>query len=123
MENIFIIIISNLEKIGIGMCLFLGAYVANIGLGAWKNINIDGNTFDWTKIRQSLVKFAVLVFSIGLLSTVVSIVPMYATYVGIDISNEVMETIDSLVIIGAFLTATIRYVTDAISKLKTILGN
>lgn len=123
MENIFIIIISNLEKIGIGMCLFLGAYVANIGLGAWKNINIDGNTFDWTKIKQSLIKFVVLVFSIGLLSIVVSIVPMYSTYVGIEIGVETIETIDALVIIGAFLTATVRYIIDALSKLKTILGN
>lgn len=122
MDNILILILTNLEKIGVGIGLFMGAYLANMGLGAWKNVKIDGNTFDWTLIKQSIVKFIVLILSIALLSIVVSVIPAYATYVGIEISQEVLETIDALVIIGAFLTATVRYVGDAVSKLKTILG-
>ena len=116
------LILTNLEKVGIGICLFLGAYLANMGLGVWKNVKIDGSTFDIALIKQSAIKFAVLIVSIALLSIVVSIIPVYATYIGIEISSEVLGTIDSLVIIGAFLTATIRYVTDGVSKLKTILG-
>lgn len=123
MDNILILILTNLEKIGVGIGLFMGAYLANMGLGAWKNVKIDGSTFDWTLIKQSIVKFIVLILSIALLSIVVSVIPAYATYVGIEISQEVLEIIDALVIIGAFLTATIRYVGDAVSKLKTILGN
>lgn len=115
------IILLNLEKVGIGICLFLGAYLANMGLGAWKNVKIDGSTFDWNLMWKSLVKFVVLILSIGLLSIVVSVVPVYATYVGIEIGAETLETIDSLVIIGAFLTATIKYIGDAVSKLKAIL--
>ena len=123
MNNILILILTNLEKIGVGIGLFMGAYLANMGLGAWKNVKIDGSTFDWTLIKQSIVKFIVLILSIALLSIVVSVIPAYAIYVGIEISQEVLETIDALVIIGAFLTATVRYVGDAVSKLKTILGN
>lgn len=123
MNNILILILTNLEKIGVGIGLFMGAYLANIGLGVWKNVKIDGSTFDWTLIKKSIVKFIVLILSIALLSIVVSVIPAYATYVGVEISQEVLETIDALVIIGAFLTATVRYVRDAVSKLKTILGN
>lgn len=123
MDNILILILTNLEKIGVGIGLFLGAYLANMGLGVWKNVKIDGSAFDWSLIRQSIVKFIVLILSIALLSIVVSVIPAYATYVGIEISQEVLETIDALVIIGAFLTATLRYTGDAIVKLKTILGN
>lgn len=123
MDNILILILTNLEKIGVGIGLFMGAYLANMGLGVWKNVKIDGNTFDWSLIKQSIVKFIVLILSIALLSIVVSAIPAYATYVGIEISQEILETIDALVIIGAFLTATVRYVGDAVSKLKTILGN
>lgn len=123
MNNILILILTNLEKIGVGMGLFMGAYLANMGLGVWKNVKIDGSTFDWTLIKKSIVKFIVLILSIALLSIVVSVIPAYATYVGVEISQEVLETIDALVIIGAFLTATVRYVGDAVSKLKTILGN
>lgn len=123
MNNILILILTNLEKIGVGIGLFMGAYLANMGLGVWKNVKIDGSTFDWTLIKKSIVKFIVLILSIALLSIVVSVIPAYATYVGVEISQEVLETIDALVIIGAFLTATVRYVGDAVSKLKTIFGN
>lgn len=123
MNNLITLILSNLEKVGIGIALFMGAYLANIGLGAWKNVKIDGTQFDWKLIGQSVVKFLVLILSLGLLSVVTSILPAYATYIGIEIGAETMETIDSLVVVGAFMTATLRYVTDAVSKLKAILGN
>ena len=123
MENIFNLILMNLEKIGIGISLFLGAYLANMGLGIWKNVKIDGSMFDWTLIKQSVVKFIVLILSIALLSIVISIIPAYATYTGIEISQDILKTIDALVIISAFLTAILRYTVDAIGKLKTILSN
>lgn len=122
MNDIITLVLTNLEKVGIGVALFLGAYLANIGLGAWKNVKVEGYEFDWKLIRQSILKFFVLILSLGLLSVVMSVIPAYATYIGIEIGAETMETIDSLVVVGAFLTATVRYITDAVSKLKTILG-
>ena len=123
MNEILTLVLINLEKVGIGIALFMGAYIANIGLGIWKNVKIEGYEFDGKLILQSLAKFAVLIISLGLLSVVISIIPAYATYIGIEIGAETMETIDSLVVVGAFLTATIRYIWDGISKLKNILGN
>ncbi len=122
MDEILGLIIGHLEKVGFGAVLFLMAYISNMGLGAWKNVKIEGYDFDWFVIGQSALKFVVLGASIAILSMVVSIVPAYATYVGIEIGIETLETIDAIVIIGAFLTATIRYVMDAVSKLKAILG-
>ena len=122
MNEIFNMALINVEQVGIGLALFLAAYISNIGLGAWKNVKIEGYDFDGKAILQSLAKFGVLGVSIALLSFVVSIIPSYATYVGIEIGAETMGTINSLVIIGSFLTATIRYVVDAINKIKTILG-
>lgn len=123
MNEIFNMALINVEQVGIGLALFLAVYISNIGLGAWKNVKIEGYDFDGKAILQSLAKFGVLGASIALLSTAVSFIPMYASYVGIEIEAEVLSAIDSLVIIGAFLTATIRYAIDAIDKLKTILGN
>lgn len=116
------IIIMNLEKIGFGMLMFMGAYLANMGLGAWRNVKIDGASFDWKKIAQSAVKFMVLMVSMGLMSIVASAIPAYATFIGIEIGAEVMETIDAMVIVGAFMTATIRYIGDAITKVKDLLA-
>ena len=109
MTEIFQIVIENLEKVGIGALLFLGAYMSNVCLGAWRSVKIEGYDFDWKLIGQSLVKFIVLGLGIGLLSIVVSILPVYMMYVGV-------------VIITAFVVACGRYVKDAYVKLKEILG-
>ena len=122
MTEIFQIVIENLEKVGIGALLFLGAYMSNICLGAWRSVKIEGYDFDWKLIGQSLVKFAVLGLGIGLLSIVVSILPVYMTYVGIVIEDETMAVLDSIVIITAFVVACAKYAKDAYGKLKEILG-
>ena len=116
------LIISNLEKVGLGVLLFLGAYASNMLLGAWRSVKIEGFEFEWGKIASSLAKFIVLGVGIGLMSIIVSILPFYMTYVGIDIGEETMQIFDSIVIISAFTTAAIKYVKDAYTKLKDILS-
>ncbi len=122
MNALISIVIANLEKVGIGALLFLGAYMSNICLGAWRSVKIEGYDFDWKLIGQSLAKFIVLGLGIGLLSIVVSILPMYMTYVGVVIEDETMAVLDSIVIITAFVVACAKYVKDAYVKLKEILG-
>ena len=119
--NIMTIIIDNLEKVGIGVVLFLGAYLSNICLDAWRSVKIEGYDFDWKLVGQSLIKFIVLGVGIGLLSIVISTLPIYMVYVGIDIAEETMQVLDSIVIITAFVVATTKYVKDAYTKLKDIL--
>lgn len=120
--DIMAIVIDNLEKVGMGVALFLGAYLSNMCLGAWRNVKIEGYDFDWKLIAQSAVKFVVLGVGIGLMAVVVSLLPEYMTYVGIDFSDETMQVLDSLVIITAFVVAACKYVKDAYTKLKDILG-
>lgn len=116
------IVFANLEKVGIGVTLFMGAYVSNMCLGAWRNVKIEGYDFDWKLILQSLVKFIVLGLGISIMSIVVSILPVYMEYVGIDIADETMQVLDSLVIITAFVVACVKYVREAYEKLKDILS-
>lgn len=116
------IVFANLEKVGIGVALFMGAYVSNMCLGAWRNVKIEGYDFDWKLILQSLVKFIVLGLGISIMSIVVSILPVYMEYVGIDIADETMQVLDSLVIITAFVVACVKYVKEAYEKLKDILS-
>ena len=120
--DIMAIVVANLEKVGIGVLLFLGAYLSNICLGVWRNVKIEGYDFDWKLIAQSAVKFVVLGIGIGLMSIVVSVLPEYMTYVGIDITDEAMQVFDSIVIVTAFMTAAVKYVKDAYAKLKDILS-
>ena len=120
--DIMTIVVANLEKVGIGVLLFLGAYLSNICLGVWRNVKIEGYDFDWKLIAQSAVKFIVLGVGIGLMSIVVSVLPVYMTYVGIVIEDETMAVLDSIVIITAFVVACAKYIKDAYGKLKEILG-
>ena len=122
MNEIMTIVLLNLEKVGVGVALFLGAYLSNILLGIWSNVKIEGYDFDWKLIGQSLIKFVVLGAGIGLLSVVVSTLPIYMAYVGVDIADDTMQVLDSIVIITAFMLATAKYVKDAYEKLKDILG-
>ena len=122
MNDIMNLVVMNLEKVGIGVVIFALAYVSNIFLGIWRNVRIDGMQFDWKLLAESALKFVVLGLGIAILSVTVSILPQYAIFVGLEIASETMEIIDSVVIVGAFLYATIRYVIDAIGKLKQILG-
>ena len=48
------IVIGNLEKVGFGALLFLGAYLANVCLGAWRNVKIEGYDFDWKLLAKAL---------------------------------------------------------------------
>lgn len=120
--DIMNIIIDNLEKVGFGALLFLMAYVSNMLLGTWRNVKIEGFDFDWMRIANSVVKFVVLTIGIALLSIVVSVLPEFITYVGIEINPDTMQVLDSIVIISAFVVACGKYVKDAYDKLKEILG-
>lgn len=122
MNDIITLILTNLEKVGIGAGMFLCAYLANIFLGIWSNVKIKGNTFDWKIIGNSVLKFVFMGLGIAFLSIVVSAIPAYATYIGIEIAPETMQTIDGAVIVGSFMTATIRYVTDAVAKVKELFS-
>lgn len=122
-NEIWMLVLVNLEKVGIGAGLFLAAYLSNMGLGAFNSTKLKGEAFNWQLIWKSVVKFVVVGISLALLSSVVSLIPAYATYIGIEISQETMETIDGLVITGAFMTATLKYLADSIAKIKAILGN
>ena len=116
------VVIGNLQKVGFGALLFTMAYVANICLGIWKNVKINEYSFNWAKLAESGVKFIVLVTGIGLLSVVVSVMPQYITYVGIDIPSDTLDVVDSVVIVSAFIVVSCQYIKDGYDKLKIILG-
>lgn len=122
MNEIIMMVVSDLEKVGIGAVIFLMTYVSNIILGSYKNVKIEGYEFDWKLILNSIVKYIVVGFGIAFLSIVASILPVYVEYIGMEIEPSTIETISSSVIVGSFIAAAVRYATDAFSKIKSIFG-
>lgn len=121
MENIMLLVVENLSKIGIGATLFLIAYLSNMGLGAWKSVKVDGYNFDWKLVLNSMVKYIVLVASVAGLCVVVTVTPEYANYVGLAIPDEYIEVVSNIVIIGTFITGIGIYVKDGLDKLRAII--
>lgn len=122
MNEILNLILVNLCKAGIGALMFIIIYLGNMGLGAYKNVKINGYDFDKQLMLQSIVKYLVLAFSISAITIGVTMIPAYAIYVGVDIPQEYVENISSVVIFSAFVLGSCVYAVDAIRKIKTILG-
>lgn len=122
MENILMLIGDNLIKAGIGAGMFLIVYLSNMGLGAWRSIKINGYNFDWKLIGSSILKYLVLTLSVTGICVGITMIPVYAVYVGMTIPDEFIEAVSTVVIFGAFLTGTCMYAKDGIDKIKELMG-
>ena len=122
MEEVLKQIIVNLQHIGIGVILFLAAYGSNMGFSIYLNTKILGESFDKSRIINSLLK--ILSFCIGatLLCIAITGVPIFTNYVGLTIPKEYAEFFQNSVILIAFLTSTCQYVVESCGKLKQILS-
>lgn len=122
MQTVLLLIATNLEKVGCGVLIFVMCYIANMLLGVWKNVKVQGYEFDKTLILNSIIKFFVFGVAITLLSVSISVIPVYVGYIGIAIEEATLQAIDSTIIIGSFLTASFNYAKDALGKLKALLN-
>ena len=121
MEQVLQQILINLERVGVGVLLFLIAYGSNMGFSIYLNTKILGGSFDKSKIINSLLK--ILAFSVGatLLCVAITGIPIFANYVGFVIPDEYSEVFENLAILGVFLVAACRYVLESYNKMKLIL--
>lgn len=122
MQTVLLLIATNLEKVGCGVLIFVMCYIANMLLGVWENVKVQGYEFDKTLILNSIIKFFVFGVAITLLSVSISVIPVYVGYIGIAIEEATLQAIDSTIIIGSFLTASFNYAKDALGKLKALLN-
>ena len=87
---------QNLINIGWAMLIFLAAYLANVAFSLWYNIKIQHEAFDKDKL--------------------------FATQVGWAIPEEYSDLFADLVIIGAVLLVSCKYIKEAYTKFTAILN-
>ena len=123
MKEIIDIIINNLINVGIGAGIFVVAYLANVLLSLWYNIKMLHQEFDYHKLINSALK--ILSFGLGtaLLVIGITLIPMFADYVGLTIPQEYIEVLQNLAIIAAFVVSACKYLFEAYTKFKAILFN
>lgn len=116
-------VIENLINIGWAMLIFLSAYLANVAFSLWYNIKIQQQSFDKSKLIVSALKVLTFVVGLTLLCVAITTLPLFATQVGWTIPDEYTDIFADLVIIGAVLLVSCKYIKEAFEKFTAILNS
>lgn len=115
-------IVENLVSIGWSMLIFLSAYLANVTFSLWYNIKLLHEPFDREKLINSAYKIATFVIGLTLLCVALTTLPLFANEVGWAIPQEYTDLFADLVIIGAVLLVSCKYIKEAFVKFTEILN-
>lgn len=115
------ILLENLTNTGIGVALYICAYLANMAFSLYYNIKILRQPYDPEKLKNSLIKVGTFAIGTFLLCVTVTTIPQFSNAVGFEIPTEYSEVFADLAIIGVFLYTACRYAFEAFSKMKAIL--
>lgn len=116
-------ILHNLINIGWAMLIFLCAYLSNVAFSMYYNIKILLEPFDKQKIVNSCLKIAVFVIGLTLLCLAITTLPLFASMIGWEIPAEYTDIFSDLVIVGAVLIVSCKYIVEAFTKFKAILDS
>lgn len=114
-------IILNLTNIGWAMLIFLSAYLSNVAFSMYYNIKILLEPFDKQKVINSGLKITAFVVGLTLLCLAITALPIFANMVGWAIPAEYADIFSDLVIIGAVLMVSCKYILESFTKFKAIL--
>jgi len=115
-------VLENLVNIGWAMLIFCAAYLANVAFSLWYNIKVQQQSFDKTKLIASGLKILTFVVGLTLLCTAITTLPLFATQVGWAIPDEYTDIFADIVIIGAVLLVSCKYIKEAFEKFVAILN-
>ena len=100
-------VLNNLINIGWAMLIFLCAYLSNVAFSLYYNIKVLLQPFDRQKMINSGLKVATFVVGLTLLC--------------VAIPEEYTEIFADLVIVGAVLMVSCKYIAEAFTKFRAIL--
>lgn len=115
-------VIANLVTIGWAMLIFLAAYLANVTFSLWYNIKLQKEQFSREKLITGGLKVLTFVVGLTLLCISVTTLPLFANDVGWSIPAEYTDLFADLVIIGAVLLVSCKYIKEAFTKFTAILN-
>ena len=114
-------VINNLINIGWVMLIFMCAYLSNVSFSMYYNIKILMEPFDKAKLMNSALKIAAFICGLTLLCMAITTLPHFADQVGWVIPAEYSDIFSDLIIIGAVLMVSCKYIVEAFTKFKAIL--
>lgn len=114
-------VINNLINIGWAMLIFMCAYLSNVSFSMYYNIKILMEPFDKAKLMNSALKIVAFICGLTLLCMAITTLPHFADQVGWVIPAEYSDIFSDLIIIGAVLMVSCKYIVEAFTKFKAIL--
>ena len=123
MNEIEELILHNLTIVAYCLGSLAIFYIANICFSLWYNISGLGQQFDKEKIIKSLLKLLVFCIGLALLSIGITLLPIILSYAKIDMTEEVKELATQLSITVVIMTVAVKYLVEALGKLKKILNS
>ena len=121
-DNILAEIVVNLQKVGIGLGIFILMYISNMGASIYYNIKILGDKFSSQKLIDSGIKVASLVVAIIAFCLSVTLVIPWVNYVGLPIPEEFSDVLNMVAMCGVALTGIVKYGKEAFTKISKILN-
>lgn len=122
MEQIIELLKANLCNVVQAMLIFVCAYLANMCFSLYLNIKILKQPFDKNKILTSIIKAAVFIVGLTLLTSVITVLPIFAEMMGWEIPEEFTEIFSGMVIVFTFLYVSAKYTFEAVQKFMQILN-
>lgn len=120
--SMFLEILANLSHVGIGLLIFVMAYVSNMAFSLYYNIKMLGQSFDYGKLINSGLKLLSFCVGVACLTSVITALPLFADFVGFEIPVEYVDVFSSIVIIAVPLYSSCQYAVEAFTKMKNILA-
>ena len=121
-DNILSEIVANLQKVGIGLGIFILMYISNMGASIYYNIKILGDKFSSQKLIDSGIKVASLAVAIIAFCLSVTLVIPWINYVGLPIPEEFSDVLNMVAMCGVALTGIVKYGKEAFTKISKILN-
>lgn len=121
-DNILAEIVVNLQKVGIGLGIFILMYISNMGASIYYNIKILGDKFSSQKLIDSGIKVASLAVAIIAFCLSVTLVIPWVNYVGLPIPEEFSDVLNMVAMCGVALTGIVKYGKEAFTKISKILN-
>ena len=121
-DDILSEIVVNLQKVGIGLGIFILMYISNMCASIYYNIKILGDKFSSQKLIDSGIKVASLAVAIIAFCLSVTLVIPWVNYVGLPIPEEFSDVLNMVAMCGVALTGIVKYGKEAFSKISKILN-
>ena len=122
MQEIIDLLLKNLCYVGVGVAIFVVAYLSNMLFGIWYNVKILEEAFDWKRVVKSLLKIIAVGVGIALLTVAVTLIVPFAQLTGMPIPEEYEEVVSIVAILIICLRASVTYIKEAWTKMNDIMN-